>query len=102
MIATILLAILAVLLFGSSAVIGFLGAVLGFVVAVAALAGAAIVFSLEPVTVVLWAAGILAALMVAGKLADSRYTATLGGKQARSDYEKLLADAEKRIKSRDK
>lgn len=102
MIITILLAILAVLLFGSSAVLGFFGAVLGFVAAVAALAWAAITFDLDASTVVLIAGGIFAALMVAGKLADERYTASLGGKQARADYEKLLAEAEKRVKAQSK
>lgn len=56
MVLIILLLILAVLLFGSSAVIGAIGTVLGVLVAIAALVTASIMFELEPIHVVIFAA----------------------------------------------
>lgn len=49
----ILLLILAVLLFGSGAVIGFLGYVLGFIVAVIALIWISVTFQIDPVVAIM-------------------------------------------------
>lgn len=98
----ILLFILAVLLFGSSAVLGVIGAILGFLVAAIALTGIAITFDLGTEAMVLIIAFAVAALLVAGKLANDRYTAMLGGAEARADYEKLLAETERKLKSQRK
>lgn len=53
---TVLLLILAVLLFGASAVIGALGYILGFIVAAVALVSAAVTFELAPIYVLMFGA----------------------------------------------
>ncbi len=61
----ILFLILAVLLFGSSAVLGALGMVLGFIVAFVALVYASITFDLEPIQIIGYAVvGVLALIPV--------------------------------------
>lgn len=80
MIYIILLLILAALLFGSSAVIGFLGLFLGFIVAAIAVLWASIAFGLEPWVILLGGAGVLIALIPIGTYCDSKL---------RKDREKL-------------
>lgn len=91
MLYVILLLILAVLLFGSSALIGFFGYVLGFVAAVAALAYAHTIYELDPVaTMILAFVGFFALcglIMVIAKIlepleraATQRRLAERGGK----------------------
>lgn len=74
MLYVILLLILAVLLFGSSAVIGAAGMVLGFIAAAVALIWASIAFHVEPfVVLVIGVAGffsLLGLMMLVGKLIE--------------------------------
>lgn len=70
MLTTIVLLILAVLLFGSSAVIGVLGVVLGFIAAAVALVWGSIAFDLAPGTILLFVGIGLAAFLALGAYAN--------------------------------
>lgn len=72
---TILLLILAVLLFGASAVIGALGYILGFIVAAVALVSAAVTFELAPIYVLMFGVvgffALCGLVMVVAKLVET-------------------------------
>lgn len=65
MLVAIGLLILAVLLFGSSRVIGAIGAVLGIIAACAGLAALAMYFDSDPATVLAWVVGVPVAVICA-------------------------------------
>lgn len=95
----ILLLILAVLLFGSSAVIGFMGVILGFIVAVIALVAASVYFAISVEVAFMILLGLFFAIIIVGKIADAKYTDMLGGEQGRADYEKLLAETKAKMEA---
>lgn len=97
----ILLLILAVLLFGSGAVIGFLGYVLGFIVAVIALFIAGVTFDIPTEAWVVGGVVLVAAIGVAHYALESRRKAEEEklGPEAVASYKKLLADAEAKVKA---
>lgn len=72
MIYILLMLILAVLLFGASAVIGFLGIVLGFIVAAIALLWASVAFGVEPWVFILGGAGFVIALIPLGMYGNQK------------------------------
>jgi hypothetical protein len=86
----ILILILAVLLFGSSAVLGIVGWIFGGVAFIAAILFAMTTLEASIETVLLFIGAAVASVIILGKIADAEYTKLLGGPEARANYERSL------------
>lgn len=104
----ILLLILAVLLFGSGAVIGFLGYVLGFIVAVIALFMASVMFGLDAGTIMLIVGAAFGAFLIFGAYANHKLeemnrplkeALAKMSPEERAKFEKMQADALAKVRA---
>ena len=97
----ILLLILAVLLFGSSVVLGALGWALGFIVAAIALFWAGVTFGISTETWILGGIALVAVIGVAHYAVEAKRKAEEEkmGPEALAGYKRLVADAEAKVRA---